>query len=357
MTWSPELIDTGRSSHGWSRIADAFRCLQLHAYGDGPGCLNLVAGFESRMALDMGNLGHCGAAHFYRRMQAEQQGEDPARWYAPLDAVAEYARRHGGRLPLYVETIQAVVSAYMRDFPEHPGRILGVEVEHAVIVGWRWDDTLRRWIWGLWYMGLAQDLNMDLLASPVCPEVVQSSYVGWVRPYRLNVPGHLRDRSPLIRTRRLDLEVGLGGYAVETWDHKFKSFVGDRTAEEYEMDGQFALARTITEQRYRWWGGRVRPDVRWTRVRLNAIRRSGAFKVLRPVMPAQEADVAFPMDLIEREERVMQLQVQGRSPWHWPRARHEQVCRSAYGACAALKLCKKGRAAVPELTYSDGAGA
>lgn len=353
---SPILLDTGRSTFGWSRIADAFRCPQLYAYGDGPGCLNLVAGFESRMALDIGTLGHMGLAHFYRRMQARQQGLDPSAYYAPLDAVAEYARRHGGDLPRYVETVSTVLQAYLRDFPEEPGRILRVEEEHVVTVGWRWEERLQRWIWGLWYLGLAEEVDLQALASPLCPELVQSAFVGWVKPYRLNVPGHPRHQAPVLRTRRLDLEVGLGGRAVESWDHKFKSFVGNRTAEEYEMDGQFALARTITEQRYRWWQGRERDDVRWSRVRLNAIRRAGAFTVLRPVMPQQEADVSFPYDLIEREENIMRWQVQGRDPWHWPKARHEQVCRSAYGSCAALKLCKKGKAAVPELSPEDGAG-
>lgn len=334
----PMLLDTGRSRRGWSRIGDAFRCVQLHFFGDAPGGLNLVSGFETRDALIMGTLGHVGAAHLFRRMQAEQNGENPYQWYEPLDAIAEYGYRYPETLR-HVDTMQRIVAAYMREYPAAPGRILSVEVEHVCVVGQRWDAATQKPEWGIWYLGTVDEVTEAQL-HPGGPEWIWSPYVGHVLPYRLNVPGHEQHGMACYRTRRLDLDVETP-QGVEDWDHKFKSHVGGRTADEYMMDGQFALARAITEQRYAWKAGVRNPSIK-TRVRLNAIKRLGPFKVERPVMPQVEADRWFPTDLVELEERMMRYQVQGRNPWTMPRARHEQVCRSAYGTCAALPLCHKG---------------
>jgi len=327
------LIDTGRSRRGWSRIEEAFRCDQLWAYGDAPGGLDIVSGFETRDALIMGSLGHTGAAHFYRRMQAVQQGEDPDQWLRPLEAMDAWCDVHPEGEP-HLEAMQAVFAAYMREYPEAPGWILEVEREHYVMIGWRWSGAA--WDFGLWYLGDEDEVREEEVEGIPREGMYVSRYAGPVCPYRLNVPGHADHGRPLYRTRRLDLMVR-ATYFTESWDHKFKSFVGKRTFDEYLMDGQFELARQITKQRYA--GER-------TRVRLNAIRRAGTFTVERPEMPSCWADLDFPRDLIETEERVLRKQAEGRDPWHFGRARNCQVCRSPYGTCSALRVCWKGETEV-----------
>jgi hypothetical protein len=75
------LLNTGPSPAGWHPLERALRCPRLFAYG----YLDLPMG--RRHALVRGSLAHVGQAHFWRRLQAEQQGEDPEKWYEPLEAI------------------------------------------------------------------------------------------------------------------------------------------------------------------------------------------------------------------------------------------------------------------------------
>ena len=91
-----QLLDAGASPRGWSRLSTVLQCPQKYAYKyllspeEGGG----KQGGNSP-ALIKGSVIHLGLAHYYRRLQAVQQGEDPNQWFEPNDAMRMLCLKEG----------------------------------------------------------------------------------------------------------------------------------------------------------------------------------------------------------------------------------------------------------------------
>ena len=119
------LLDTGSSGEdGWSSSQVYLRCLRKArlkkaGYQDG-----------SRAPLIKGSLVHVGLAHYYARLQADQNGWDPDRYYTPAGAIAKVAEKNG---PAWLEhrlLADKAVAGYQRRMSAYPERV--VAVEHLV---------------------------------------------------------------------------------------------------------------------------------------------------------------------------------------------------------------------------------
>jgi len=138
---SQYLLDAGPSSRGWHHAATVLTCPQLWAYGHHPAMQGDPRVYEKRSPpLVRGGLVHVGLGHYYRRLQAVQQGEDPDAYYAPVEAMRIYSvREDEGLLPGearcadYLDEAIRAVCAYADhwadyDFP----KVLAVEQEYTV---------------------------------------------------------------------------------------------------------------------------------------------------------------------------------------------------------------------------------
>ena len=107
----PKLLYTGPSPHSGHRIDKFIRCPQRWAYDQiTPSPL---PGRTESPALIKGTLGHIGLAHYYRRLQADQQGEDKSQWWAPIRAIEERAAQEGPSWLQHVTEAQGAVEAYI----------------------------------------------------------------------------------------------------------------------------------------------------------------------------------------------------------------------------------------------------
>ena len=124
----PVLLDAGPSPKGWSRLATILQCPQKYAYtyllpedqGGGKGAGNSPA-------LIKGSLVHTGLAHHYRRMMADQQGEDRSQWYEPLMAMQFQAYKEGEDWEEQLEASQDTVKAYISHYGVEEFKIVAVE--------------------------------------------------------------------------------------------------------------------------------------------------------------------------------------------------------------------------------------
>ena len=114
----PTLLNAGPSPRGWSRLSTVLQCPQKYAYtyllpeAEGGG----KSGGNSP-ALIKGSLIHTGLAHHYRRMMADQQGEDKNQWYEPFTAMQLQALQEGDEWEDCLEASQDCV----RDYISHYG--------------------------------------------------------------------------------------------------------------------------------------------------------------------------------------------------------------------------------------------
>ena len=116
------LLDAGSSGEqGWSTSSTILRCgrkwrLRREGYTDG-----------SRAPLIKGSLVHVGLAHYYARLQADQQGWDPDRYYTPAEAVALLSERNGPPWAEHRQLATKAVAGYQRRMSAYPERVIAVE--------------------------------------------------------------------------------------------------------------------------------------------------------------------------------------------------------------------------------------
>lgn len=135
------LINSGPSERGWHRLQLMLLCPQLYAYSQ---ILKLDLG--DRTALVRGSLIHVGLAHFYAQMRAVQRGEDPGRYYNPLDAMALVAPTWGKMGADLLLPAQLLVTEYCQKHAVDSVRykIMQVEEKVAGMMGGKWLIT-QRW--------------------------------------------------------------------------------------------------------------------------------------------------------------------------------------------------------------------
>ena len=128
----PQIIFTGPSPRGWHRLQQAAECLQKYAYtyGTCPDKKDGIVDRDAEMkrpALVKGSLMHLALAQHYARIYQTQQGEDPAAFVEPKDAVCFLADAQG--TPQYKDLICFVYDEYAHRYADDHKRmkITGIE--------------------------------------------------------------------------------------------------------------------------------------------------------------------------------------------------------------------------------------
>jgi len=123
-----KLLDAGASPRGWSRLSTVLQCPQKFAYryllpeeqGGGK------TGGNSP-ALIKGSIIHLGLAHYYRRMQAQQEGTPIDEWLEPNDAMRMLCLKEGDMWMEHLKDCIECVDAYI-DHWQHDGfKVVAVE--------------------------------------------------------------------------------------------------------------------------------------------------------------------------------------------------------------------------------------
>ena len=133
----PRLLNTGPSPFGWHRYETALRCLAAYGYG-----------LEAKMtgqrwdapALARGTLVHLGLAHYYKHLQAKQQGQK-CDLYAPEEAVerlTDLEIQGGGPETLWMHArglALPAVRAYRAHYAAEGWRVVAVEEAFELRIG------------------------------------------------------------------------------------------------------------------------------------------------------------------------------------------------------------------------------
>lgn len=115
-----KLLDAGASPRGWSRLSTVLQCPQKFAYTyllsqeQGGGRTG-----GNSPALIKGSVIHLGLAHYYRRMQAVQEGTDPDEWFEPNMAMRMLCLKEGDlwmeHLMACIECVEAYIAHWQHD--------------------------------------------------------------------------------------------------------------------------------------------------------------------------------------------------------------------------------------------------
>lgn len=321
------LIDAGKSSRGWSRIGNYFKCPQLFAYqyrkdlmADENGHFPDVGPPIS--ALTKGSIGHTLQAHQHAIWGARlPEGvvvdtmvvRDPSLFMDPEDAAAAWCDKYGGHE--HLENMIEVFRRYVAKYPEPPGDVIAVEAPVTAVIG------VKAGAWGLW---VAEERGggwyaLDGVEIDVTP---------------LAAPGHPDHGTAITLTRRIDLVTRDRAGRYYVWDHKHQANVNaNSSATGYAIDGGFAAFRIMGQQLYGEQFGGV-----W----LNLVQSMSPYRVARVAVPATpHRDAQFARQLWMAEHAIAQLDLTT-DPWEWPKAQNELSCYGRYGACSALNLCAAG---------------
>jgi hypothetical protein len=130
----PILLNAGRSTFGWSRIGNFFRCERFYALTkrDDDGGIKRLD--DSAGPLARGSVGHIGAAHFYKRLQQKRLGKDPEAYYTPQEAMRLYKEKHNvedGVYKLAVDTVER----HMKVEPTS-AKVVNVEDEYGAYIAY-----------------------------------------------------------------------------------------------------------------------------------------------------------------------------------------------------------------------------
>lgn len=123
-----KLLNAGPSSHGWHGLGLALRCPRLYAWN------KQHPKDDFRLPLVKGSLVHQGLAHFYQRIQNQQEGSDPNEWYTPEESIAILARTEAEKTGFrewldWVEWAQVAVAQYEMYWGQEEFKVLAVEHE------------------------------------------------------------------------------------------------------------------------------------------------------------------------------------------------------------------------------------
>lgn len=294
------LLDAGPSERGWHLLQTGLRCPQLRAYQE-----ILEIRFKWSNPLVRGALLHMGAAHYYRRLQAFQDGEDPDQWHTPLDALRIFAARmdtdpdRNPRSPLFADHLEECISMvehFMRRYKieRHGERILAVEQPFHTRVSTH-DGKAE------WYVG----------DKP--PE-----HEGWL----------FSQRGDLVL---YDTATGL------CWldDHKTTSRKSPQQIRGYFRSGQM--------QGYYNFGRRAFGDA-FGGVRINLFifrKKPRVERIVVPYYPHRAA--AFPQTVRWGEREWQDAKRLATSPWDFPKVGIDNgSCEHRYGPCDGADLCDYG---------------
>ncbi len=287
--YPPGLLYTGPSPFSGHKLDKAVRCPTLWALDQRPDAplKREKSGYEPvKEPLVKGTLGHTGFAQYYRRMQAHQQGTPVDDWTEPIRAIAERAayEQHPGWMR-YVEVVQPVVQAYMRNYASQQLTVHSVE-ESLPTYTIKWD--------------------------------------GGSRPH----------------TRSADLVVRNNG-RFRIIDHKCVMSISPRTIDRYVLSGQFLDYRIIGEAT---WGDNF--DGVWLNL-AEWPRGDKAPKFIQiPVQAVSRWTIRKRMETLSRTAQLLD-HLDGQ-PWTaYPARLEEQVCNGPYGLCPGRDLCVAGPTAGP----------
>lgn len=283
------LIGAGPSSRGIHRLASFMRCPQLFAYEQ---LLKLDQG--DRGPLVRGSIMHVGLAHHFARLQAKQQRTDPDRFYTVEDALVLSAKSFGEMGMHYLPIVARAVSAFIAQTIFTEFEVVHVEYE-------------------------------------------AKAYVSWPQEY-INARPDRAGKKYLI-TQRFDHVFKDKSGKVWIEDHKSCAKIQGKTVTRYTLSSQFHLMQ--------WFGQALYGDsfggacINLIECPEHADQKAKSLQI--QCDPAPFAVRQFPRNICDAEERIADLAAQGRDPWDYPQAVHEQVCHSPYGACSAFDLCRWGK--------------
>lgn len=153
--------------------------------------------------------------------------------------------------------------------------------------------------------------------------------IGVEMPVEATVRGHRF-------TKRIDLitrNKRTGRYRLT--DHKSTSRMDKTTERRYRLSGGVLSMQ---------WFGEAFYGEEFEGAFLNLIELDDPFRFKRIAPePAPAMLMALPQTVQDAEERIASLE--GRDPWHYPRAMSEQVCETRYGQCEHAELCAWGPSA------------
>jgi len=321
----PILLDTGRSTSGWSFWGPAFSCDRLWYITNVQ-----QKRFFNADALTQGSMGHTILAHYYAQLGCTQGGfdherkhvTDPDYFLPPEEAVREWVRRReaeGQDGNAFIANTFTMFRQYRQREPFVHDRVVGVECLAKLTLGYNEHGTF-----GLW-----TDENLDDPALLDCP--------GLEEPHP-NVPA-LRHNEPIVVTKRFDLVMRhRQDGKVYVWDHKVTAGgVGKTRAQQYAMDGQFAVNRIAGAQMYDNFGGMV----------LNLVQRRSPWTVSRQfVAPTPWRDAQLPRQIYRKAHSLatdLSATLNGEMrEGDWQMTQSELLCYHRYGKCGAFDLCSFG---------------
>jgi len=321
----PILIDTGRSTTGWSFWGPAFTCDRLWFL------INVEQKrFVNGEALTMGSMGHTILAHYYAQLACKQGGfeyegawvNDPDHFLPPFDAVREWARLReleGTEATPFIHTTFELFRRYLQKEPFVSDSVVAVEHQAKLTLGYNHDGDFGLWI----------DKNLAEAKLLDCP--------GLEEPVP-GVPG-LQHGKPIEVTKRFDLVMRHSADGrTYIWDHKVTGgSVSRKRSEQYAMDGQFAVNRILGEQLYDDFGGVV----------LNLVLRRDPWTVSRQFVPATPwRDAQLARQVYSKAHSLANQLVNHKRQYvtegDWQMAQNELVCYHRYGKCGAFELCQYG---------------
>lgn len=131
----PIIIDSGPSERGWSFYSKFLRCPQLffwkHIYADA----HRLGWNDATAPLTRGTLVHVGLAHYYAQQWARENGFDPSKILAPLDAVARKAEQMGDLGAEMRPVAEAMLGSYWRRYPVESFHVVAVEEPMEIMFG------------------------------------------------------------------------------------------------------------------------------------------------------------------------------------------------------------------------------
>lgn len=313
------LLNAGPSERGWHRAQTMLVCPQLWAYKHHPD----LAGderiqhvrYETSPPLVRGSLLHVGLAHFYRRVQALQTGQDVDLWHTPARAIeilaaVEDNRPHNRdaiiRWGSFVPEAVAAVSAYTKH--------------------WR-------------------------------SQVPQKEILGVEYPLRLLVPAGGWSTDPAVDAFLLTLRVDVMWWETDGYsrviDHKTRGRRDPRQERGYARDGQFQALRLIGESTFgRFFGGVQTNYVTYKHspdIRVFGAAGDYAFSFERQTPPVLGRRIETFGDTIRWAEYQEQAFLgMSLDPFRFPKVNvGNGACEHRYGPCPGAYLCDYGPDGIP----------
>lgn len=321
------LINSSKSSRGWSYYSNYFKCPRLWAY-------ERIAHIDLGSAdpLLRGSMGHVGLAHFFARAGARQSNgfvygteriTDPDFFYDPFTAMELWGKENGASkfLDQCIDTLEHWLATNSSSIDE----VVGVEQEYKSILG-----TLDG-RWGMWVVKIVDDEY--IYTDPNTNTKIK------VEPTLLDCPGHVDHNSPIFLSRRFDLIVRrLADRKVYIDDHKITSSdTSGFREEEYRLDGQFSAVRIFGRQ---LWGAE------FGGARLNLVRCVTPWNSKLHFLQPTDLDNSFADDIWTKINRMSRDTLEIPDAFQWEAARNEGVCAGRYGLCSAYSLCHMGKSGI-----------